>query len=240
MTLTRRLYENIVTRHFRGERKMLFLMGPRQVGKTTTSLESGRGRAASTYLNWDNFDHQREILEGPSRLAEKLGLTTLREDKPLLILDEIHKYPSWRNLLKGFFDTWADAVDVLVTGSARLSVFHSGGDSLMGRYFSYRMHPLSVAELVEPGATCAPSERPPLPIDDGALGALFELYGPTRATAISRSISSVTRRNARSTSWSSGTASPGSWPRPSCRARRSCRAPWWTTGKSSGPRWRYK
>ena len=82
-----------------------------------------------------------------------------REEKPLLILDEIHKYPRWRNLLKGFYDTYAEAADTLVTGSARLSVFNVGGDSLMGRYFSYRMHPLSVAELDDPRFD-APNEWP--------------------------------------------------------------------------------
>lgn len=38
---------------------------------------------------------------------------------------------------------------ILVTGSASLDVFKKGGDSLMGRYFNYRLHPLSVAELID-------------------------------------------------------------------------------------------
>ena len=172
----RRLYEQILAEHFRDERKMLFLMGPRQVGKTTTSREMARLRQRSVYLNWDNFDHQKQVAAGPSRLAQELGLDVLAEDRPLLILDEIHKYPAG-SLLKGFFDTHGDSTDVLVTGSARLAAFHKSGDSLMGRYFSYRMHPLSVAELVRPELGEAPGERLPAPIDDQALSALVEFGG---------------------------------------------------------------
>ena len=173
----RRLYEEIITEHFRNERKMLFLSGPRQVGKTTTGLAIGDRRQRSSYFNWDNFDHQSKILAGPAKLAEALGLATLAEEKPLLILDEVHKYPRWRDLLKGFYDTYADEADALVTGSARLGVFNVGGDSLTGRYFSYRMHPLSVAELIAPEIGARPGERQPSAIDDEALEALLHFGG---------------------------------------------------------------
>ncbi len=173
----RRLYEEIIAEHFRDERKMLFLSGPRQVGKTTTGLTIGGRRQRSSYLNWDNFDHQGKILAGPTKLAEELGLATLAEEKPLLILDEVHKYPRWRDLLKGFYDTYADDADTLVTGSARLSVFNVGGDSLTGRYFSYRMHPLSVAEIAAPKITARPGKRQPSVIDDDAFEALIRFGG---------------------------------------------------------------
>jgi hypothetical protein len=172
-----RLYEHILSEHLENERQMLFLTGPRQVGKTTTSLKVAERRGRFTYLNWDNVDHQKPIVAGPSGLAEALDLATLRDDRPVLILDEIHKYPGWRNLLKGFFDTYAEAADVLVTGSARLSVFNTSGDSLMGRYFSYRMHPLSVAEIVRPAIGEPPGERPPAAIDDDAFDTLVEFGG---------------------------------------------------------------
>jgi uncharacterized protein len=191
----RRLYEQILSEHFRDERKMLLLMGPRQVGKTTTSREIGRPRARSVYLNWDNFDHQKRIVAGPAALTEELRLDVVAEDRPLLILDEIHKYPRWRALLKGFFDTYGEACDVLVTGSARLSAFHASGDSLMGRYFSYRMHPFSVAEVVHPQVGEAPGRRPPAPIDDETLGALVEFGGfPEPLSRASRRFATRWRR----------------------------------------------
>ena len=172
-----RLYEAPLLAHFRDERQMAFLMGPRQVGKTTTARRLGELRAESLYLNWDNFDHQARLLAGPQALADELELDRQRDAPPLLILDEIHKYPRWRNFLKGFFDTWGERVDLLVTGSARLHVFHAGGDSLMGRYFGYRMHPLSVAELVDGDARAAPGKRPPTSIDADTFAALLTVGG---------------------------------------------------------------
>ncbi|MBS2021641.1 MAG: ATP-binding protein [Deltaproteobacteria bacterium] len=122
---------------------MAFVSGARQVGKTTVC----RG-LSEHYLSFDNTDDRRLILTGPGALAGRLGLDRLRERAPLVVLDELHKFARWKVLLKGFFDTYGERVRVLVTGSSRLDVFRRGGDSLMGRYFLYRMHPWSVAECL--------------------------------------------------------------------------------------------
>ncbi len=114
-------------------RKMVFLAGPRQVGKTTLARSLPGGRAG--YLNWDAPDHRERILR--------------RElpDSPLWVFDELHKYRHWRNYLKGLFDTRPTRRRILVTGSARLDFYRFGGDSLQGRYHLLRLHPLSAAEL---------------------------------------------------------------------------------------------
>ena len=122
---------------------MALISGPRQVGKTTVC------RALSdAYFNWDNVDDRRRLLRGPAALAEALQLDRLRARPPVAVLDELHKYSKWKTLLKGFFDTHGDRVRLLVTGSSRLDVFRRGGDSLMGRYLLYRMHPWSVGECL--------------------------------------------------------------------------------------------
>lgn len=114
-------------------KKMVFLSGPRQVGKTTLAksiLEGDKG-----YLNWD-IPEDREAI--------------LRRELPaagLIVLDEIHKYSDWRNYLKGLYDKLKNKVQILVTGSARLEYYRYGGDSLQGRYHHLRLHPLSVSEL---------------------------------------------------------------------------------------------
>lgn len=172
-----RLYDAVVREHFRENRQMLFLMGPRQVGKTTTALASATAIGASTYFSWDNPDHRRTLLAGPQAIAAALELDRLREDVPVCVLDEIHKYGKWKGLLKGLFDSYGDRAQFLVTGSARLDVFKAGGDSLMGRYFPYRMHPLSVAELV---STELPEDefiRPPTPVDEEQFQALMNHGG---------------------------------------------------------------
>ena len=138
-----RLYTAILREHFEQHRQMAFLSGPRQVGKTWTAKS-----VSQAYFNWDNADDRRILLRGPSALAASLGLDRLRTKAPVAVLDELHKYPKWKTLLKGFYDTYSERAHLLVTGSSRLDVFRRGGDSLMGRYFLYRMNPWSVGECV--------------------------------------------------------------------------------------------
>jgi predicted AAA+ superfamily ATPase len=114
-------------------RKMVFVAGPRQVGKTT--LARGLRGASRGYLNWDIAEDRARIL------ARELPTSAL------WIFDEIHKYRGWRALLKGLFDGRRATQRILVTGSARLDLYRYGGDSLQGRYHLLRLHPLSAAEL---------------------------------------------------------------------------------------------
>jgi len=143
MEQRRRVYVSILAEHLRDNRQMAFVSGPRQVGKTTVCRSMG-----DVYLNWDNADDRVEMLKGPSAMAKRLQLDRVRSRLPVAVLDELHKYSKWKNLLKGFFDTYEKKVRLLVTGSSRLDVYRRGGDSLMGRYFLYRMHPWSVGECL--------------------------------------------------------------------------------------------
>jgi uncharacterized protein len=150
MRLLKRIYEEILTEHLAENRQMLFLSGPRQVGKTTTSLEVSELCKHHFYFNWDIQNDRMKIVEGPDALAESMHLDTLRQPLPVVVFDEIHKYGKWKTFLKGFFDKYSKQTHIIVTGSARLDIYKAGGDSLMGRYFSYRLHPLSVAEILDP------------------------------------------------------------------------------------------
>ncbi|MFH0880156.1 MAG: ATP-binding protein [Lentisphaerota bacterium] len=140
----KRIYESLLTSHFRENRQMAFLSGPRQVGKTTCAWSLHPERV---YINWDVAADRRLIMEGCDAVAAKAGLHGLQAGLPTVVFDELHKYPKWKSFLKGLFDVYQDRGHFLVTGSAHLNVYKRGGDSLMGRYFPYRMHPLSVAEL---------------------------------------------------------------------------------------------
>ena len=166
-----RLYTAVLQDHLRRNRQMALLSGPRQVGKTTVCRSLG-----DSYLNWDNADDRRLLLRGPAALAEALKLDRLRANPPVAVLDELHKYPKWKALLKGFFDTYGDRVRLLVTGSSRMDVFRRGGDSLMGRYFLYRMHPWSVGECLR---TDLPAQeiQPPREVASADWDALLEHGG---------------------------------------------------------------
>jgi len=87
-------------------------------------------------------------MQGADHVAQYCHLTSATKINPVVIFDEIHKYRKWKLFLKGFFDTYEERSRIVVTGSTKLDVYRRGGDSLMGRYFLYRMHPLSVAELL--------------------------------------------------------------------------------------------
>ncbi len=132
--------------------KMVFVGGPRQVGKTTLALSLLNTDSRKTcYLNWDIPPDREKIL--------RFELPKGR----LLVFDEIHKYRKWRNFLKGCYDRPGREEKILVTGSAKLDMYRRAGDSLQGRYHYLRMHPLSFAEL-------------PLP-DSKVLLKLFKLGG---------------------------------------------------------------
>lgn len=145
MPVIQRIYLKSLQYHFTDGPEMAFFTGPRQVGKTTLARSFQKN---PIYLNWDNENHRYLILGGPAKVAEYIGLAK----SPVIIFDEIHKYPYWKTFLKGFYDTFSSQTNmrIIVTGSARLDIYRKGGDSLMGRYFLYRMHPLSVAELISP------------------------------------------------------------------------------------------
>ncbi len=120
-------------------KKMVFIGGPRQSGKTTFALGFLGARADEThpaYLNWDH-----------PAVPPRLRRGELPANQPLLLLDEIHKYARWRNLVKGIYDTEKSRRKVIVTGSARLDYYRKGGDSLAGRYRYFRLHPFSLNEM---------------------------------------------------------------------------------------------
>ena len=143
----KRLYYRYILEHLEDHDQMIFLMGPRQVGKTTLAKEILDDWGRGGYLSWDNLKHRKVILEGPDRVAEEMGLEEYGDEPVLVIFDEIQKYKDWKNYLKGFYDTYKGDAKVIVTGSSKLDVFVKGGDSLMGRYFIFRIHPFTIAEV---------------------------------------------------------------------------------------------
>jgi len=122
--------------------RMVFIGGPRQVGKTTLAQELvAKSFGQTGYYNWDNRNDRRQIMQ-----------SNWPGNADLIILDEIHKYKKWKSFLKGEYDTLKDRYRFLITGSARLDVYRKGGDSMLGRYFYYRLHPFTLAEVVGPGS----------------------------------------------------------------------------------------
>ena len=117
--------------------RMVFLGGPRQVGKTTLCLNflNPSHRTNPNYLNWDDLTSKAKLKKGEIPSSS------------LIVIDEVHKFKGWRNLVKGFYDKRPEDQNFLITGSARLDYYRRGGDSLLGRYQYLRLHPFSYNEL---------------------------------------------------------------------------------------------
>ncbi len=128
--------------------KMIFLTGPRQVGKTTFARNWLAGQGADDlYFNWDDPAVAREYKRNPLFFKNIIDDRFIKKPLPL-VFDEIHKLKNWRNILKGIYDTNKEKMTLLVTGSARLGWYRKSGDSLVGRYFSYQMLPLGLPEAI--------------------------------------------------------------------------------------------
>lgn len=118
------------------KKKMVFLVGPRQVGKTWLARDVAKGYKKPLYLNYDSLEDRR--------IMQQIGWLP---ETDLLILDELHKMPKWKNYLKGVYDTRPNHLHILVTGSARLETYRQAGDSLAGRFFVHHLLPLSLKEI---------------------------------------------------------------------------------------------
>lgn len=126
--------------------RMSFIAGPRQIGKTTAVQRFLQSlHQEKLYYNWDSPTVKRRFAVNPAFFVEDLPPEL---PKPWVALDEIHKYPKWKNILKGYYDEWKNRIQFVITGSARLDFFRKSGDSLVGRYFLFKMLPLGLKEIL--------------------------------------------------------------------------------------------
>lgn len=140
--------------------KMLFLTGPRQIGKTTFAKNwLSSERVEDTYFDWDDPAVRSEYNRNPLYFQNIVNAKFKGRPVPI-VFDEIHKQKKWKNILKGVYDPNREKVQLLVTGSARLGLYRKSGDSLVGRYFSFQMFPLGLPEAVSDFSWVLEEDRP--------------------------------------------------------------------------------
>lgn len=173
----KRAMEKLLDRDHFPHGKIAFVVGPRQVGKTTLAQSLlAKRKSGDLYRSWDDLQWRREFVREPYAFVDAYRAKEAG-GRPLAVLDEIHKYPRWKSYVKGLWDTRKDRVDLLVTGSGRLDVYQRGGDSLLGRYHQYRLHPLSLREIIDPAGSSLEGDP------DSTMNALLRVAGPAPVRA---------------------------------------------------------
>jgi len=139
-------------------RQMRFIAGPRQCGKTTIAKDwIAKHSGSSLYYNWDSRKVRDAYIRDSHFFAGDLyNVPPCENGKRWLCMDEIHKYPEWKNILKDFFDSYHEEVQFIITGSARLDMMRQSGDSLAGRYLNFHLNPLSLCEVANVPAVPPP------------------------------------------------------------------------------------
>ena len=149
------------------QEKMVFISGPRQVGKTFLA-KTFLKNTNDLYFNWDRREDRKKILSA-----------RWPADSCIIVLDEIHKYRRWKGWIKGEYDTHGERLRFLITGSARLDIYRKGGDSLQGRYHAHRLHGLSMGELQNVSTLLKPGNKIEFPstFNKDLISTLFQ-FGP--------------------------------------------------------------
>jgi uncharacterized protein len=133
---------------------MSFIAGPRQVGKTTLVQRHLRHiHQEGLYYNWDTVTTKRRFSETRLFFLENIPEPVPAPDHSIMprfwvTLDEFHKHPDWKEVLKGYYDEFGHFIRFVVCGSARLDFFRRSGESLLGRYFLFRMHPMGPRDVL--------------------------------------------------------------------------------------------
>jgi len=155
------------------DKSMIFLVGPRQAGKTTLAQIISGSFANSLYFNWDIAEHRANFIQNPLffEALERHDAST-----PLVVFDEIHKYRDWKNYLKGIYDQFHDKYRFLVSGSGRLDLYQKGGDSLAGRYFLFHLWPFTISELGKRRRDIGPFLSDPLQMTMENINELKEIW----------------------------------------------------------------
>ena len=169
---SRPLYMNM-WKELSAEKPMIFVVGPRQSGKTTLARMISDAHVNHLYFNWDIPQDRTQLIENPFFFEE---IERKNGSRPIIVFDEIHKYKEWKNYLKGVYDRFNKEFLFLVSGSGRLDIYQKGGDSLAGRYYQFHLWPFTLTELYETNRGIDDFRRNPLEVVTGESTDLAEIW----------------------------------------------------------------
>ena len=121
--------------------KVLILIGPRQVGKTTLLKSLCEAEGSYLFINGDNADDRLQLENaGENKLRNIIG------KYQTVFFDEAQRINNIGIILKIIHDQIPD-VRLLVSGSSALEISNNINEPLTGRKWEYNMFPFSWNEL---------------------------------------------------------------------------------------------
>ncbi len=124
-----------------GRGKVIVVLGPRQVGKTTLVKSLGRDAKNVLILNCDDSDDRMAIED---KTSAELGALVKGYD--MLIIDEAQRVSNIGLTIKMFGDL-ALNTQVIATGSSSLDLANNINEPATGRTIDYNLYPFSLQEL---------------------------------------------------------------------------------------------
>ena len=124
-------------------RKVITILGPRQVGKSTLLAELSAAGTRVRILNCDNEDDRRLLLDKTST-----ELKSLVEPHDFFLIDEAQRVKNIGLTLKMIGDLHLDT-HVIVTGSSSFDLADEINEPATGRLIEFNLFPLSLPELAE-------------------------------------------------------------------------------------------
>ena len=149
------LYDRRIRRHvlkYIDDREALFLLGSRQVGKTSLLkllMEDLKSHAPVFYYDLEETRVLEVLNEGVDDFLQFIRTEGAdRNRRNIVLLDEIQYLRDPSKFIKLMVDHHSDEVKLVVTGSSALSIKMKFWDSLVGRKIVFHLYPLDFREVL--------------------------------------------------------------------------------------------
>lgn len=128
----------------------IFIIGARQVGKTTLArhILENIPDEQKILIDLENPSYLDVINKGADQLLAFLDYQGLKKNKKnYIFIDEIQYADDFSGLIKYLVDHYSSSYKLILSGSSSIQIKHKFKDSLVGRKKVYELYPLSFAEF---------------------------------------------------------------------------------------------